>query len=229
MWMSSVVFLLVLSLFVGIGDCVKCKNDPDKKVSGEEPLRSGRIYKFLDLSGCGNDRLEIDGDLEDRDYLNAYNNSFSELEANTFANIPNLVIMDLQNNKIKEISRETFTGLSKLTLLDLGKNSIEELKVGTFDPLIALKTLGLEKNKIKFLMEGIFDKNLNLDQIDLDYNEIFAVGPNVLKPGTALNLKGNKCADERFKMNDTNLVQKTEKCVENYREKFSEKCNLETI
>jgi Leucine-rich repeat (LRR) protein len=173
--------------------------------------------------------LEIDENLEDRDYLNAYKNVFSELEANTFVNIPNLVVIDLQNNQIKEISEEAFTGSSQLTLLDLGTNFIEKLKVGTFDPLTALKTLGLEKNKIKVLMEGIFDKNLNLDQIDLDHNEIFAVGPTVLKPGREWKLKGNKCADESFKINDTNLVQRTQKCVENYREKFSEKCNLETI
>jgi hypothetical protein len=215
MWRRSVVFLLVLSLFIEIGDCIECKYEPHRKVL-REYIQGLGSYKFLDLRWCGNERLEIDGDFKGRNYLIAEQNCFSKLEANTFVNISNLVIIDLHNNKIKEISREAFKGLSKLTTLDLSYNYIEELKVGAFDPLTALKILKLQKNQIKVLMEGIFDKNLNLITTNFERNEIFAVGPNVLKSGVAWNFKGNKCADEDFPMYDDNLAQKTENCVENY-------------
>jgi hypothetical protein len=175
------------------------------------------------LSGCGNERLEIEGDFKDRGFLKAYSNAFSELEANTFVNIPNLVIIDLHDNQIKKISREAFKGLSKLTDLDLSYNYIEELKVGTFDPLIALSNLKLEHNKIKVLMEGIFDKNQNLKHSHFDENQIFAVGPTVLKPGVEWNLTWNTCVDNISQINDTDLELITKKCVENYK-LYHEKC-----
>ncbi len=220
MWRSSIAFLLVLSLFIKIGDSVKCKYEPYRSVL-QEYIHGIGFHKFLDLRWCGNERLEIDEDLKDRKYLLAEKNSFSELEANTFAKIPNLVVIDLRNNKIEVISREAFKGLSKLTELYLSYNYIEKLRVGTFDPLITLNTLKLQKNQIKILLEGIFDKNLNLTHSHFERNEIFAIGSTVLKSGRAWNLKGNKCADEDFQKYDTNLAQKTEKCVENYREKFN--------
>jgi hypothetical protein len=214
--MSSVIFLLVLSLFIDISGSIKCKNDPYRKVARKESHDSGN-YKVLDLSGCGNDRMENDGDFKDRDYLKAYSNVFSKLEANTFIKIPNLVIIDLHDNQIEEISREAFTGLSKLTDLYLNHNSIEELKVGAFDPLVALETLKLQHNKIKVLMEGIFDKNPNLKHCHFDENQIFAVGPTVLKSGVEWNLTWNTCVDNISQKNDTNLEQTTKKCVENYK------------
>jgi hypothetical protein len=55
-------------------------------------------------------------------------------------------------------------------------------------------------------MEGIFDKNPNLTHTHLDHNQIFAVGPNVLKPGKNWYLGGNTCV----KGNEA------KKCVENY-------------
>jgi Leucine-rich repeat (LRR) protein len=174
--MRSVVFLLLLSIFIKSSDSVKCEGNPKEKIFYERDN-----YKVLDLSGCENERLIIDEDLKGRNYLKAVNNVFSKLEANTFVKIPNLLIIDLHDNQIEEISKEAFTGLSKL--IDLKYNSIEELKVGTFDPLVALPTLKLEHNKINVLKEGIFDKNLYLTHTHLDDNQIFAVGPTVLKSG----------------------------------------------
>jgi hypothetical protein len=229
MWLSSVACLLLLSLFIKIGDCLECKRNPEKNFLWEGTIKSGHYFKFLDFSDCGNDRLEIDEGFKDRDFLKADKNAFSELEANTFVKISNLLIIDLHDNQIKEISREAFTGLSKLTRLYLNYNLIEELKVGTFDPLIALEALKLQHNKIKVLMEGIFDKNLNLDYSNFDQNQIFAVGPTVLKPGKEWNLIGNKCVNKDFPMNDNNLEQGTIECVGNYeilREIFSEKSNF---
>ncbi len=202
MWMRSVVFLLLLSIFIKSSDSVKCEGNPKKKIFYNEGN-----YKFLDLSGCENERLIIDEDLKGRNYLIAANNVFSKLEANTFVKIPNLLIIDLHDNQIEEISKEAFTGLSKLTNLDLKYNSIEELRVGTFDPLVALSTLKLEHNKINVLKEGIFDKNLNLTHTHLDGNQIIAIGSTVLKPGKNWYLRGNKCV----KGNEA------KKCVENYK------------
>ncbi len=211
MSMSSVVFLLVLGLFIEIGACLECKNDPNKNLLLEETYDDDKIYKILDLIKCGNEHLEMDEDLKDRDYLNATYNSISELEAN----ISNLLKIDLHDNQIKEISREAFKGLSKLTHLYLDNNLIEELKVGTFDPLVGLKVLALQENKIKILMEGIFDKNLNLEQSYLSKNVIIAVAPTVLKPGKNWYLGGNTCVKSVFK-NNTILQQNINKCVENY-------------
>jgi Leucine-rich repeat (LRR) protein len=167
--------------------------------------------------------LKIHEDLKDRDYLIASKNSIPKLEDNSILNIPNLLRIDLRDNKIIEISSGAFNGLPKLMCIYLDNNFIEELRVGTFDPLAKLKVLGLQNNKIKILTEGIFDKNPNLGFSHFDQNEIFAIGPNVLKPGKEWHLKGNKCVDETFLENSTNLLTKLKTCLENY-QLYQERC-----
>jgi Leucine-rich repeat (LRR) protein len=133
-----------------------------------------------------------------------------------FRSIQNLLRTDLRDNKIKEISTGAFNGLPKLMCIYLDKNLIKELRVGIFDPLAKLKVLGLQNNKINILPEGIFDKNPNLEFSHFDQNEIFAIGPNVLKPGKKWHLKENKCVDETFLENSNNLVPKLKTCLGNY-------------
>jgi hypothetical protein len=228
MWLKSVVILLYSGFFIKIGDCMQCKNNQSKQIFWEGNYDNGS-YSVVDLRSCGNERLKINQDLSQENYLVASKNSFSKLEDNTFLNIPNLLKMDLRDNKIKEISTGAFTGLSNLTDLYLDNNLIEELRVGTFDPLAKLKVLGLQNNKIKILMKGIFEKNQNLKYSYFDRNEIFAVGPNVLKSGREWNMTKNQCVDENFLEKATNLTDGTKRCLENYRYLKTKKGLKETI
>jgi hypothetical protein len=195
---------------------MQCKNNQSKHIFWYGNFDDG-IYNVVDLRSCGNERLKINQDLRQENYLVASKNSFSKLEDNTFLNIPSLLKMDLRDNKIKEISTGAFTGLSKLANLYLDNNFIEELRVGTFDALAKLRVLGFKNNKIKILTEGIFENNQNLKYSYFNQNEIFAIGPNVLKPGKEWNMTKNQCVDENFLEGATNLTDGTKRCLENYR------------
>ncbi|XP_053410290.1 vasorin [Nycticebus coucang] len=145
--------------------------------------------------------------------LYVFENGITTLDADSFANLPNLQLLDLSQNQItslpggvfqplanlsnldltanrlREITNETFRGLRRLERLYLGKNCIGHIQPGAFDALDRLLELKLQDNELRVLPPLRLPRLLLLD---LSHNSLPALEPGVLDTANveALRLAG---------------------------------------
>lgn len=79
--------------------------------------------------------------------MSLVNNKFSSLER-IFANLPNLVKIDLDTNLIEIIENKNFLNSPNLSHVLLQSNLIKEVELNTFDHLKNLEMLNIQNNPL---------------------------------------------------------------------------------
>lgn len=99
--------------------------------------------------------------------FDASNCDLSELGEQTFANMPNLVTLNLAWNNIETLGQDVFASLTRLINLDLGNNVIGDLNDLLFLHTRNLKKLSLAGNPLNKLSSKVFLPTKNLTELDL--------------------------------------------------------------
>jgi hypothetical protein len=94
------------------------------------------------------------------------------IDPNTFANLDNLITINLSRNRIARISRNTFHNLQGLKTLNLSYNRIVNIESQAFAYLPALEQIFLNFNQIVTLEPNSFAELRNLRRINLNQNEL---------------------------------------------------------
>lgn len=102
-------------------------------------------------------------------------NRISEIEANAFNGLTNLVELSLQFNQVTTIRRETFVGMPSLQTLHLDENQIGNIEDDAFN-LPELIDLDLSANKLKTLSDVVFVGVPKLTKLQLEFNELEHIG-----------------------------------------------------
>lgn len=92
--------------------------------------------------------------------------------ANAFANIPNLVFLNLAHNKLSRIGYGTFKDSKKLSILYLHNNQINHIDRNAFDTLKHLTEVRLHDNELMSLNEDVLKNKLKLSRISLYDNPL---------------------------------------------------------
>ena len=101
-------------------------------------------------------------------HLNLSYNTFEALNMASFANLPNLQVLDISHNKIKCIENSAFNGLPGsfglplLRILNISNNAIESIQTGAFEGLAQLRMLNLSGNAILSAPQTIFQPLVSL-------------------------------------------------------------------
>lgn len=90
------------------------------------------------------ERYMFDG-LNQLESLLLSNNSISHLDANSFASVEGLLVLDLSINKLQKIEKGTFAEFKRMNFLDISKN-----KIATFEPFSFKNRIGT------IILDGIF-------------------------------------------------------------------------
>jgi len=181
------------------------------------------------------------------EYLYMYGNNFTELEADFFPDLENLVYLDVSNNPtttlldgafrgltnlnslilsscdIRELNPNSFEGLENLLSLQLNFNDIEELPLGVFVPLPNIEYVGLWNNRVKTVRRNSFGDIDNLVTFDLDGNIVNALDRVFIDDAVSLNtlyFNGNLCANNyfgNFLLSRTQYLPMLQTCFENMR------------
>ena len=77
------------------------------------------------------------------------NRQVTYLDADVFAEMPSLTLLDLTENALVSLSASAFSGLTLLTRLILNKNSLSTLSAGVFDPLQNICVISMTDNSFK--------------------------------------------------------------------------------
>lgn len=112
----------------------------------------------------------------------------------------NLTELDLSDNFIRNINSSYFANLQNMVVLDLSRNNIETLKPGVFKgkrmdgddyPLQSLTTLKLSNNKIHTLDADLFEHiEQRLEVLDLSYNPLKVIDhQTIVAIGSIIYLK----------------------------------------
>ncbi|XP_070495302.1 protein artichoke-like [Chironomus tepperi] len=158
-------------------------------------------------------------------YLIMFDNEITEIPANSFANSPNLLVLDIGINMISEISPDAFTNLPNLMTLSLdyndissihprwfeGKrhlsqlyfdsNSISSIPIGAFTDLNALGSLSFYDNRIRTINRNSFGTMQSLRDVDFENNVVNSIDERFLREASRLYylaLNDNDCIDQFF-------------------------------
>lgn len=101
-----------------------------------------------------------------------HNNSFEEINRNTFKGLDNLRLLNMLDNKLSRILPYTFDYISNLETLILSNNSLENIDADVFPEkgMPKLKSLLIDHNHLSFLTTKVMGKLLNLKGIRLGGN-----------------------------------------------------------
>jgi Leucine-rich repeat (LRR) protein len=100
------------------------------------------------------------------------NNLIGDLGSFTFANLVNLIVLDLKSNKISKIKKSALQGLVRLEVLDLSKNKLQEIRASLFAGLFGLKLILLQFNRILTIEPQTFVDQSHLELLVLEMNSI---------------------------------------------------------
>ncbi|XP_065089034.1 leucine-rich repeat neuronal protein 3-like [Ochlerotatus camptorhynchus] len=81
-------------------------------------------------------------------YLTLRNNAITALKDKNFANVSNLLELDLSENEIDLINSDAFEGLEQLRKLNLAENKIKTIQANAFSTFIRLEHLILSNNPL---------------------------------------------------------------------------------
>lgn len=98
-------------------------------------------------------------------------NGLTNLSSDLFADLPQLVWLDLRENRVR-LSPGIFNYTPNLEVLELGNNMMENVEPRIFDPLKKLRLLNLWQNKFTTIKPGTFDELETLNSLDLNGNEL---------------------------------------------------------
>lgn len=135
------------------------------------------ILEALKVGDQKHERIYIEDDREIHYDLTRYveirieNQRMHELQNGTFADLPNLRLLELKHNAIREIDSEAFRNLSSLMLIDLSRNLLSKIKFGIFNGL-PVRGLILTRNHIEVIQAEALDDLPNLVVLDLSHNRI---------------------------------------------------------
>ncbi|KXJ25097.1 G-protein coupled receptor GRL101 [Exaiptasia diaphana] len=121
-------------------------------------------------------------------------NQINTIPNHAFANLPNLLYVDISNNRIFRIKPEAFNNGTSIEVIRLNMNFLMEIPQKTFRPLEHLKTLDLGRNLIKDLTKNTFSGLSELSVLYLQDNNISSLPDGVfqhLSKLIFLNLKDN--------------------------------------
>lgn len=123
-------------------------------------------------------------------------NHISEIEADAFNGLTDLVDLNLDFNQLSVIRQRIFVGLPSLLYLDLGHNKIEIIEDGAFD-LPELMNLYLGFNKLKTLSDVVFDRTPKLIILQLNRNALEDINRSLyrLSSATRISLELNRIED----------------------------------
>ncbi|XP_050314229.1 toll-like receptor 6 [Anthonomus grandis grandis] len=102
------------------------------------------------------------------------NNSISVLAPGLFANLEQLLALDISRNLLTSswINADTFAGLIRLVLLNLSYNRISKLDPTFFRDLYTLQILNLEHNSLETIPADTFAPMNNLHTLIISFNKI---------------------------------------------------------
>ncbi|CAK1594597.1 unnamed protein product [Parnassius mnemosyne] len=92
----------------------------------------------------------------------------------------------LRGCRISEVNLESFENLPSLKHLDLSQNKIQELKLGVLDEALNVTHLNLSSNLLTGFPLGLFDQKPNLITLDLSGNLINSLELGIFDPLTKL-------------------------------------------
>ncbi|XP_062553848.1 uncharacterized protein LOC134219162 [Armigeres subalbatus] len=130
--------------------------------------------------------------------LNSLDLSWNNLTSmNGIDQISSLTILDLSHNKIGALNLTSFADLKNLVDLNLEDTAINNLQHGTFSQLIVLKRLDISYNKLSRIDFDIFTSSREMEDIFIDGNRLKDV--NFLEINTIFpNLKTISIADNNW-------------------------------
>ena len=97
-------------------------------------------------------------------------NSITEISRDSFSNLNQLEVLQLDGNVIKKIGRDSLRGLSSLKNLTLETNGLKKIEAGSFKDLTNLEVLRMKSNFISKLEPGVFSGLNNIKYIFLGHN-----------------------------------------------------------
>ncbi|XP_012378266.2 vasorin [Dasypus novemcinctus] len=123
--------------------------------------------------------------------LYVFGNGITTLDADSFAGLPGLQLLDLSQNQIASLPSGVFQPLAGLSNLDLTANRLREVTNETFRGLRHLERLYLGKNCIHHIQPGAFDTLSHLLELKLQDNELQVLAPLHLPRLLLLDLSRN--------------------------------------
>ncbi|XP_057304056.1 lutropin-choriogonadotropic hormone receptor-like [Hydractinia symbiolongicarpus] len=169
---------------------------PKKILTGSNGITS-LLLSFNKIKYISNDSFPIEACKEMR-YINLHANYITHIHEDAFANMPNLLEIDLsnnqltkvpklnapsvrkvilQNNKISELTEEAMSGYTSLVHFDLKHNQIKNLYGDTFLENKDLFFLSLSNNPLKTIHDNAFRGPTNLRFLYLDSTLIKTLPP----------------------------------------------------
>lgn len=115
---------------------------------------------------------DIFAQLENLVFIELGYSHLKKLPHGVFRNQKNLQILNLWSNELHNLTKETFAGITSLTELDLSNNGIETFPHDVFEYLPNLININLNKNRFHSLPEGLFKNNKKLEKLRLNYNRV---------------------------------------------------------
>jgi len=106
------------------------------------------------------------------EYLNVSLCNIRSVSFETFANVSELVLLDLSYNYLRSLDINILKVLPKLSVLNLTGNEISEIIPGAFEMVSHLKDLDLSHNRIEHLDFDVFYGLVNLEYIFLQGNKL---------------------------------------------------------
>lgn len=111
-----------------------------------------------------------------------FDNQIELLNEDSFWDLPNLEIFQLQNNKIKEINDTLFDRNEKLWSVNIKSNKmLEILPKNLFKNNPYLREVILDDNRLKEIPEKMFEKNIKLKYASMKSNRLGDIPRNLFK------------------------------------------------
>lgn len=128
------------------------------------------------------------------------------IEPRAFADLVNVVSLEMQGNLIETLDQFFFRSMTELETIDLSNNKIANIVPLTFANLVKVKSLNMQGNSIVTLDEELFQTMSKLEALDLSRNQIQLLSPSTLAIPDSniqlIDLTGNVCIDGRYNSNN---------------------------
>ena len=104
--------------------------------------------------------------------LDVSGNNISQVTANAFTGLYNLIGLFLGMNNIRFLEKELFNDLNGLIFLDISNNKITYLSQSVFNGLVGLKYFTIRNNNLQSLPTDLFHDLRSLERLDVGKNSI---------------------------------------------------------
>jgi protein toll len=118
--------------------------------------------------------------------LNLQNNQLENFPDDLFDDQLNLKTLWLDSNKLQKISGKIFKNIPQLISLQLGSNVIKQLEIGAFSNLPNLFQLNLQNNQLDILPSDVLQSLENLKYLDLSNNKLTSLDKDAFQFNTQL-------------------------------------------